>query len=49
MSASAPRDASPEMLAVDPAWAEQLDRWFVLMGLEKPHAEPGWFLASDWS
>ena len=42
-----PTSIAPEMLTVDPAWAEQLDRWFAVVELEKPHAEPGWFLVSN--
>ena len=42
-----PCHITADILAVDPQWIEQLDRWFTLVGISKPHPEPRWFLASE--
>lgn len=37
-----------DMLQVDPAWDEQLDRFLAEFNIEKPHPQPGWWLVSYW-
>lgn len=45
------RRGSPEeivSLDVKPGWREKLDGWLAEMGVERPQAEPKWWLVSYW-
>lgn len=43
-----PEEIDVTQLAVDPRWKGMLDAWLAEFGIEKPQAEPRWWLVSWW-
>ncbi len=41
-------EVTPEMLTIDPAWMEALDRWLAEFGIKPPHDKPRWWIVANY-